>query len=576
MIRRLPLAWTLVALLLAGCDGGDSDRSSALLLTVDSLRPEALSCFGNPEPITPNLDRFAEEGVLYTNARTVAPLTVPAFASIMTGLYPIRHSARDNHGVPLPDEALTLAERASDAGFHTAAIVGAAVLDRGVGVAQGFEYYRQPPLPSHVSVTARYPEWSADEVVAEVERWLAGRDRSRPFLLWVHLFDPHAPYAAPLETTEEAGGHPYMGEVAVADEAIGRIRKLLESEGLLEDTFVAIASDHGEGLGDHGESSHGAFCYDSTLRVPLILRFPDGSRAGERSEEIVSVVDLFPTLLDALGIDEPGDVDGLSLFDGAVPVDRGVYFESYFGYLRYGWSPIAGWVDVGGKYLHGATPEFYNPTSDPTETTDLIGARPDVERYREAIAAVAARPRLKGVPRIDEALRATLEAMGYAAGIGPDEALPEPLAVTALPDAGARREEMQKVTAALGLGERKKYDEAIRALQEVTENNPRNRLAQSWLATYLVHSDRCEEAIPVLQGLLRGGSESGSAYNSLGHCLMEGGDAQRALVHFRRASQLDPTNPIPVGNLAAALDRLGRTDEAGIYWRRFAELTPTE
>jgi len=576
MSRLVPLAWTLVALLLAGCGGGSSDRPSAILLTVDSLRPEGLTCYGNPEPITPNLDRFAEEGVLYTNARTVAPLTVPAFASMMTGLYPIRHSARDNHGAPLPDEALTLAERASDAGFHTAAIVGAAVLDRGVGVAQGFEYYRQPPLPSEVSVTTRYPEWTADEVVAEVERWLAGRDRSRPFLLWVHLFDPHAPYAAPVETTDQAGGHPYMGEVAVADEAIGRIRQLLEAEGLLEDAFVAIASDHGEGLGDHGESSHGALCYDSTLRIPLILRFPDGARAGERSEEIVSVVDLFPTLLDALRIGEPGDIDGLSLFDGTVPVDRGVYFESYFGYLRYGWSPIAGWVDVGGKYLHGAKPELYNPTSDPMETTDLIDAEADVERYLEAIAEVASRPRLKGEPRIDEALRATLESMGYAAGIGLDEPLPEPLAETGLPNAGARGEEVQKVLAALSLGERQQYDEAIRSLQEVTAGNPRNTLAQSWLATYLVHSERCEEAIPVLQGLLRAGSESGSAYNSLGHCLMEGGDAQRALVHFRRASQLDSTNPIPVGNLAAALDRLGRSDEAGIYWRRFAELTPAE
>ncbi len=570
---RASVVWIAAALALAGCGGGKPDRTSAIVITVDSLRPDTLGAYGNPAGLTPNLDRIAAEGVIYVNARSVSPLTVPACASMMTGLYPLRHSARDNQGTPLADDAVTLAERARAAGFATAAVVGTAALDRGSGVAQGFEHYSQPPLPSATSVTARYPERPADEIAKEARAWLAGRERRKPFLLWVHFFDPNAPYTPPEATRERAGGNPYLGEVAYADEAIGDLWRALEDEGLLDHTFVAVTSDYGEALGQHGEATHGALCYDSTLRIPLILRYPGGDRAGELKPDIVSLVDVYPTLLDALGISDPGDVDGLSLSRAAVPPERGVYFESYHGYLRYGWSPITGWADAAGKYLHGTKPELYDPTTDPAEMQDRSGAEGATSRYRKAIEELAARPRLRGAIHGDEELAGMLAGLGYAASGAAQAAWPEPLAETGLPDARTRGAELGHLAAALALGEQGRVDEAIGALGQIVGENPRNTLAQSWLATYLVHSERCEQAIPVLQTLARAGAESGSTYNSLGHCLLERDDPTKALIHFRRATQLDPSNPIPVRNIATALDRLGRSEEAGLYWRRYGELT---
>jgi arylsulfatase A-like enzyme len=552
----------------AGCDG--PQRTSILLVTVDSLRPEALGCYGNASGLTPHIDRIAGEGALYTEARTVAPLTVPAVASILTGLYPIRHSVRDNLGMPLPAEARTLAELASEAGYETAAFVGATILDRGLGLHQGFDFYDQPALPSTVSLTVHHPERPALQVVGDVAAWLGGREHSRPFLLWVHLFDPHAPYSPPRGALERAQGNPYLGEVAAVDEAIGELRQALDERGLLEHTVVVIAGVHGESLGQHGEATHGALCYDSTLRVPLVVRPADRARAGQRSAEIASLVDLYPTLAELAGLGAAGDVDGAVLGRAPAAGERGAYFESYYGYLRYGSSPLAGWVDARGKYTHATTPEFFVPGEDPGETTDRMAARPPVERYRGAIAALAARPRLDPVPRLGAELDAMLVQLGYPGAL--QAPLPEPLADTGLPDVREQAGMLRRLSAALALGESKRYDEAIAELTRIVAEAPRNRLAQTWLATYLLHTDRCAAAIPVLQALVRSGFPSSSAYNSLGHCLLAQDDAARALVHFRCAADLDPTNPIPLGNVAAALERLGRSSEAFLYRRRADDL----
>ncbi len=561
--RLAALGW----LVLAGCDRGP-ERVSAVLVTVDSLRPEALGCYGSPVAVTPNIDRIAAEGVLYTNARTAAPLTLPAHASILTGLYPLRHGVRDDTSTPLPEAAVTIAERASQAGYQTAAFVGAAILDRGWGLAQGFDHYGQLPLPSETSVTARSPERAAREVVAEARAWLAARDRRRPFLVWIHLFDPQPPFAPSPEAVERAGGNTYLAEVAAVDDAIGELARALEAEPRPQPTLFVLTSPHGEALGAHDETSHGLYGYDSTLRVPLVIRYPDRRRAGERPSDIVSVVDVAPTLLGALDLGAAPDADGIDL-RGAVPVERGVYFESYQSHVRYGFSPIAGWVDAGGKYLHQTTPQFFDPIRDPAEAEDRIADGAPLDRYRRALADVAARPRLSGDVRTDAELQAALASLGYAPSATP---LPEPLADTGLPDTRTRTDELQRLYTALGEGERGNLDQAIRGLERVLADNPRNRVARMWLATYLVHAERCAEAIPQLRELVRSGTAGSSSSNSLGHCLLEQGDAEKALVHFRRASQLDPTNPIPAGNVALALERLGRDDEAQLYWRRYGEL----
>ncbi|MEQ1894405.1 MAG: sulfatase, partial [Planctomycetota bacterium] len=271
---------TLLALLLTGCAPAVRGPS-VLLLTLDTTNPEALGAYGGPAGLTPNLDRLAREGLLFEEARAVAPLTLPAHASMLTGLYPPRHGLRRNGELALAPEARTLAERAREQGYATGAFVAAVVLAPEFGLAQGFETYDAPAVPKDVEEHLAASR-SAEEIATRALAWLAARDDERPFFLWLHFYDPHFPYRPPAAASARAGGNDYLGEVSALDEAIGRVLDALGRSGALENTLVAALADHGEGLGRHGEETHGAFVFDSTLRIPFLLRLPGAARAGER------------------------------------------------------------------------------------------------------------------------------------------------------------------------------------------------------------------------------------------------------------------------------------------------------
>ncbi len=387
---------------------------SALLITLDTTRADALGCYGRVPAVTPNLDSLAREGVLFDNAHCAAPSTLPSHASMLTGLYPIRNSVRHNGLQPLPQSARTLAESAKEKGFDTAAFIGSVVLADSFGLNQGFDVYDQP-RHEELGVSTHFGERRASDVIDAALAWLKRRDRARPFFMWVHLFDPHAPYAPPKEfQTGALAREPYLGEIAFADRELGRLLAALREQKLLDRVAVLAIADHGESFGEHGESSHGVYCYESTLRVPLILRMPGGEH-GVRKNALVSGVDVYPTLAEAMGLAVPpsGEIDGVSLF--APKLDRGIYFESYYAWNAYRWSPIAGWLDGQGKYLHSSTPEFFDLTADPGEAHDLASQR-DSGRYEAAISALAARPALVqgDAHGIDEALKQRIRSLGYA------------------------------------------------------------------------------------------------------------------------------------------------------------------
>ncbi|MCB9914602.1 MAG: sulfatase [Planctomycetes bacterium] len=369
-----------------------------MLVTLDTTNPGALGCYSGRAGLTPHLDALAAEGVLYENARSVAPLTLPSHASMMTGLWPPRHTLRDNGLRALPESAETLAEAARARGYQTAACVAAVVLGESYGLDQGFDVYDAPhgAGPGHGHVLER----SSAEVTAAALRWLDGRDRARPFFLWVHYFDAHAPYdpapefLARAQALGEARFPAYLGEVAQVDDAVGALLARLRAEGLLEHTLVAVVGDHGESLGRHGEPTHSLLAYDATIRVPLLLRYPDGYRAGERSAEFVSVADVAPTLLEALDLAPGGALDGRSLYRRAVPPGRGVYFESSYGWLNYGWSPLSGWASAEGTYLHSSAPELF-PGPAGTRGEERWAAEPALAaRLLAALEAATAGPAL--------------------------------------------------------------------------------------------------------------------------------------------------------------------------------------
>ena len=498
--RALPFLASVGASLGACASGDAGSGLSGLLITLDTTNPSALSCYGAPAGLTPNMDRLAREGVLYENARATAPVTAPSHASMLTGLYPLRHSVRMNASMVLPESALTLAECARAKGLETAAVVATVVLKREFGLGQGFERYDEPeggPSSDPEAVVSR----SCIEVTERALAWLDERDSTRPFFLWVHYFDPHGPYRPPDKFTQAAGGDAYLGEVAWVDKQLGRLLERLEQDGLLAETLVVLTADHGEGLGRHGEKTHGTMGFDSTLRVPLVVRYPDGWSAGERFADRVSLVDLYPTFGSALGLDVHADVDGLDLWRRRVPEDRGLYFESYFGTIAYGWSQLAGWIDRDGKYVHTSVPEFY-AADDPDEERDLLReGSADVSSKLDAIAALCARRRHEqpGLGGPDADLQAQIEKLGYA-GAGTEHfSLPEPLEASDRDSPHAHGEDYALFLRADSLLVRGRPDDALPLLLEVVAGDPRNHTARHLYGQCLMHVGRFTSAIEELE-----------------------------------------------------------------------------
>ena len=416
------------------------------------------------------------------------------------------------------------------------------MIGKGTGLEQGFDVYDQPSGAS----APGSPSWErpAAAVASRAATWLRGRDPDRPFLLWAHFFDPHLPYLAPREF--QAPGRPgYLAEVAAMDAGIGTILDALRAEGVLDETLIVVVADHGEGLEEHGERTHGTLVYDSTMHVPFLVRHPDGWRSGERSDEIVGVVDVAPTVCEALGLGALPECDGLSLFRRRVPGGRGVYFESYYGHVSFGWAPLAGWADARGKYVHGAEPELYAP-GDREERENLAPERAaELARYREAIAALATRPPLEpsgGDAGGAGAGVAHLDALGYAGGHAAVRSteLPEPLADTGLPSPVAMKDVHNRFLDAKALQKLGRLDQAIPAFEELLREDPGNNAA--WFQLGLARRDRGEWAAArdALGRAIATGGDGHPARSNLGFVHEMLGDPARALEEYRRAVEHAP------------------------------------
>jgi arylsulfatase A-like enzyme len=533
-----------VGALSGGCGDAAPARQSAILITLDTTNAVALDCYGTDRGVTPNLARLAAESLLFEHARTVAPVTLPAHSSMMTGLYPIRHSVRDNGLRPLPDGADTVAEIARAAGYQTAAFVSAIVLSEPYGLGQGFDVYDSPEGDAK-GVGAAILDRPGDETVRRAQAWLAARDRSRPFFLWVHLFDPHAPYEAAEKFLGQAEGRPYLAEVAAADHAVGNLLAGLRAENLLDETWVVVVGDHGEGLNKHAEETHSILVYDSTMHVPLLVREPSGLRAGERSTATVSVVDVYATLLQGLGLAGDDTVDGRDLL-GEIRPTRGVYFESYVGFLNYGWSPLTGWADRDAKYIHGREPELFDTRSDPREERNIFEARQDAaKRYTESIARITQAPRLEpgeGLELSDTTLD-KLRSLGYASAGDADLELPDPLEPSQLSSPRKRMGELKRTTDAILIGRDGDRADAIVRLRAIALENSRNVYALETLSGFLVEEGEFAESIALLERLLELGRDRSNTYDTLGHAYEQLGNLERARVHYRSALERKPGDP---------------------------------
>ncbi len=332
-------------------------QPNVVLVTIDTLRADHVGSYGAPPGATPTLDALAAEGLRFENAITPVPLTRPADASLLTGLYPQEHGIRDNLPAKLDPSIPTLATRSKARGFHTAAFVGSFLLGRGSGFENGFDVFRDGSASGRGDRVGAAAERRAEVVAEEALEYLSAA-RS-PFFLWVHFYDPHAPYDPP----GAFAGKGYSGEIAYVDSQVGRLVEELRSRGLLDSTLLVVTADHGEGLGGHGEDEHGVFVYEETLRVPLLVRGP-GIRAGGVVREPVSLADFSRMVLD--GVWEPAQ--------------KPLYFESHYGNLHFGWAPLRGIREGPLKLIVAPRPELYDLDTDPGETRDLSAERKDVAR----------------------------------------------------------------------------------------------------------------------------------------------------------------------------------------------------
>jgi arylsulfatase A-like enzyme len=420
-----------------------------VVITLDTTRADRLSPYGFMNVSLPHLERLAREGVVFDQATSVAPLTLPAHTSLFTGLLPPNHGVRDNADPPLEETQTTLAETLLARGFRTGAFVGSVVLDPDRGLKQGFEQYEGVDVADGQTPDRR--QRRADQVIADAVHWLDTINGSR-FFLWAHLYDPHRPYDPPEPYVSIYGHNPYVGEIAFADSQIGRLLDALDQRALLDRTIVIVAGDHGESLGERGERDHGVFIYENVLRVPLIVRGP--ALAPFRVGEVVRLTDVMPTVLDLLDV-PAAPVDGVSLVELMRGSRRNLNLEAYAESLypkRLGWSPLRALRDGRFKLIDAPRPELYDLERDPFEERNIYGERRALAETMAARAAVVAKghglaPAREERTRVAPERQTRLAALGYVGSAIKRQApapasLPDPKdCVGLLGDRGALRGE---------------------------------------------------------------------------------------------------------------------------------------
>ena len=441
MMRRTLLARAaLVAGVLAASIAGwwtvtsrHNPPRGVVVITLDTTRADRLSPYGFANVSLPHLERLAREGVVFDQATSVAPLTLPAHTSLFTGLLPPNHGVRDNADNALADAHTTLAESLLAGGFRTAAFVGSIVLDPARGLKQGFEQYQG--VPSADRQTPETRQRPANEVMDDAIRWLDTIADSR-FFIWTHLYDPHRPYDPPEPYQSTYGHNLYVGEIAFADSQIGRLLQALEQRRLLDRTIVIVVGDHGESLGGHGERDHGVFIYEDVIRVPLIVRAPTLRPA--RVGEIVRLTDVMPTVLELLDVPAP-PADGVSIVDLMNGSRRDLNLEAYSESLypqRLGWSPLRSLRAGKFKLIDAPRPELYDLEEDSVEEKNIYDARRALaEKMTARLAAMAKGRGSTSTPQpgpgVTPDLQAQLASLGYLSSRGKQESsngtpLPDP------------------------------------------------------------------------------------------------------------------------------------------------------
>jgi arylsulfatase A-like enzyme/Tfp pilus assembly protein PilF len=552
---------------------------NVLLITIDTLRADAIGAYGNAKAATPWLDRLSAGGVRFTQARAHNVVTLPSHVNILSGEYPLHHGVRENSGYRVPADLETLATVLKARGYKTGAFVSAFPLDVRFGLNRGFDVYDDRYGKGAERRAFREPERAGVATVAAAVDWI-GRQPS-PWFAWVHLYEPHFPYAPPAPYNSQFQSKPYLGEVAAADAALTALVSPVIEQATNGRTIVVATADHGESLGDHGELTHGLFAYDATLHVPLILYEPRLFQPRVVDAH-VGHVDILPTVLDALGIEAPRGVDGRSLLavaSGQQTEAPTAYFESLSATLNRGWAPLVGVSRGPLKYIDLPIPELYDTASDPTESRNLMSSRAADARALQALLREI-RKTDRGAARVAEngETRQRLRSLGYLSGSAAAKtqytAADDPKNLVALDrqtDEMISRYLGGDLRGAIALGERLVkerpdmavslthlaflYNEAgdhtnaVRAIARALDLNPSASDVASLYGAYLTEAGRAKEVVARLEPYVRAADADADVLVAYGVALSSEGKFDDALSVFERSRTLDPTNGMPLANI---------------------------
>jgi arylsulfatase A-like enzyme/Tfp pilus assembly protein PilF len=501
LLLSLPILLPLAACRHGAQNGGETGggvgpfpKAPVILISIDTLRSDHLPAYGYKGVETPAIDAFRRDAILFEQAYSHTPLTLPSHVTMLTGRLPGEHGVRDNVGYQYDgDRFPNLATVLHGAGYATGAAVSAYVLRPETGMSHGFDLY-DAGIPVHFTDSlglSQRPGGQAADAALAWERTV----KNRPFFLFLHLYEPHTPYTPPEPFASRYAGRPYDGEIATADSIVGHLFDELKSQGIYDQAVILLLSDHGEGLGDHGEQEHGIFLYREALQVPMILKLPGSRLGGARVAQPAEIVDVFPTLLSLVGVSLPvekqaGAFPGRSLLELRVPgaATRDLYAETFYPRLHFGWSELTSLIRDRFHYIHAPAPELYDLAADPGEKTNAL------TRERRAYASL--RQSLQGMERelqtpaaVDPETARKLAALGYAAGAA------RTAKGEALPDPKSRIGTLDDFSTAMSLFGRGQYAEAVPAFRRLVAASPKMTDAWEHLARSLETLGRKSEAL---------------------------------------------------------------------------------
>ena len=559
-------------------------KPNIVLISLDTTRADHLPIYGYDQVKTPHLERLARRGIVFEQCVTVSPFTLPAHCTIMTGLYPTFHGVRLNGNTALSEKHDTMAKAMNRMGYACGAFIGAFVLDGRWGLKTGFSHYDDDfDLNKYKQIDLGLVQRSASRVVDSAIAWLDTR-KEKPFFAWLHLYDPHIPYEPPEPFRSKYGGRGpaglYDGEIAAMDAQIGRFYDWLDENGLTANTILVLVGDHGEGLGEHQESTHGYYIYDYAVRVPLLIVTPFSRFQNRRSREQVRTIDLLPTVAEMASATLMNPIHGRSLlplfYADSESIKRPAYCESMAPQMQYGWSPLYAWRQYPDKYIDAPRAELYDLRNDPGETNNIRLRRfPRAKEYKRKLEKLMAEtsrnaPTTEAADLDQDTIR-RLATLGYMGSFLPPNTSTGKAAVA---DPKDKIEIFEAVSKASELSFNEKFAEVVERLEEVLKKDPEVIQARLVLSNAYTKLQRPADAKAQLDAILKLDANHIQALISMANILRNEGLYQDVISLCRKALNVDPSSTQALALLGNALMDCREYNKALPNLRKAAEIQP--